>query len=49
VKAAHNALPAIRKGGIMIVATDNRDEEPIGGPEYKSLLHLLKMQGRTST
>lgn len=45
VKAAHNALPAIRKGGILIVATDNRDEEPIGGPEYKSLLHLLKMQG----
>jgi nickel-dependent lactate racemase len=45
VKAAHNALPAIRKGGILIVATDNRDVEPIGGPEYKSLLHLLKLQG----
>ncbi|MCX5838314.1 MAG: nickel-dependent lactate racemase [Deltaproteobacteria bacterium] len=45
VKAAHNALPAIRKGGIMIIATDNRDEEPIGGPEYKSLLHMLKIQG----
>ena len=45
VKAAHNALPAIRKGGIMILATDNRDEEPIGGPEYKSLLHMLKIQG----
>jgi lactate racemase len=45
VKAAHNALPAIRKGGILIVATDNRDAEPIGGPEYKSLLHMLKIQG----
>jgi nickel-dependent lactate racemase len=45
VKAAHNALPAIRKGGVLIVATDNRDAEPIGGPEYKSLLHLLKIQG----
>jgi nickel-dependent lactate racemase len=45
VKAAHNALPAIRKGGILILATDNRDEEPIGGPEYKSLLHMLKIQG----
>jgi len=45
VKAAHNALPAIRKGGIMIIATDNRDAEPIGGPEYKSLLHMLKIQG----
>ncbi len=45
VKAAHNALPAIRKGGIMIVATDNRDEDPIGGPEYRSLLHMLAIQG----
>jgi len=45
VKAAHNALPAIRKGGVLIVATDNRDVEPIGGPEYKSLLHMLKLQG----
>ena len=45
VKAAHNALPAIRQGGIMILATDNRDAEPIGGPEYKSLLHMLKIQG----
>jgi lactate racemase len=45
VKAAYNALPAIRKGGTLIVATDNRDVEPIGGPEYKSLLHMLKIQG----
>lgn len=45
VKAAHNALPAIREGGILIVVTDNRDAEPIGGPEYKSLLHMLKIQG----
>lgn len=45
VKAAHNALPAIRKGGIMIIATNNCDKEPIGGPEYKSLLHMLKIQG----
>lgn len=45
VKAAHNALPAIRKGGTLIVAADNRDREPIGGPEYRSLLHMLKIQG----
>ena len=45
VKAVHNALPAIAKGGILILATDNRDAEPIGGPEYKSLLHMLKIQG----
>ena len=45
VKAPHNALPAIRKGGVLILATDNRDAEPIGGREYQSLLHLLKIQG----
>ena len=46
VKAAYNALPAVRKGGFLIMATDNRDAEPIGGQEYKTLLHLLKMQGQ---
>ncbi len=46
VKAAYNALPAIRRGGTLIVATDNRDREPIGGPEYRSLLHMLKIQGK---
>jgi len=45
VKAAHNALPAVRKGGTLVVATDNHDAEPIGGPEYRSLLHMLKIQG----
>jgi hypothetical protein len=45
VKAAYNALPAVREGGVLIMATDNRDAEPIGGLEYRSLLHMLKMQG----
>ena len=44
-KAACGALPAVRKGGVIIVAADNRDAEPIGGPEYKTLIHLLKLQG----
>jgi len=44
-KAACGALPVVKKGGIIIVAADNRDAEPIGGPEYKSLLHLMKLQG----
>jgi nickel-dependent lactate racemase len=44
-KAAVGALPAVKKGGTVIVAADNRDAEPIGGPEYKTLIHLLKMQG----
>jgi nickel-dependent lactate racemase len=45
VKAAYNALPAVRKSGILIMATDNRDQEPIGGREYRTLLHMLKIQG----
>ena len=44
-KAACGALPAVKKGGVIIVAVDNRDAEPIGGPEYKTLIHLLKLQG----
>jgi len=45
VKAAYNALPVVKKTGTIIVAADNRDVEPIGGLEYRSLLHLLKLQG----
>ncbi len=44
-KAACSALPVVKNGGILIVAADNRDAEPIGGPEYRSLIHLLKLQG----
>jgi nickel-dependent lactate racemase len=44
-KAAVGALPAVKEKGIIIIAADNRDPEPIGGPEYKTLTHLLKLQG----
>jgi len=44
-KAAVGSLPAVKEKGIIIIAADNRDEEPIGGPEYKTLTHLLKLQG----
>ena len=44
-KAAVGALPAVKKGGTVIIAADNRDAEPIGGAEYKTLIHLLKIQG----
>jgi nickel-dependent lactate racemase len=44
-KAAVGALPAVKSNGVIIIAADNRDEEPIGGPEYKTLIHLLKLQG----
>ena len=45
-KAGVGALPAVKEGGIIIIAANNRDPiEPIGSPEYRSLLHLLKLQG----
>jgi nickel-dependent lactate racemase len=44
-KAACGALPIVKKGGFLIVAADNRDVEPIGTSEYRSLTHLLKLQG----
>ena len=44
-KAAVGALPAVKAKGVIIIAADNRDQEPIGGPEYKTLTHLLKLLG----
>ncbi|MFH1006817.1 MAG: nickel-dependent lactate racemase [Candidatus Latescibacterota bacterium] len=44
-KAAVGAAAAVRQGGTMIIAAHNRDPVPIGGPEYRTLLHLLKLQG----
>lgn len=45
-KAGVGALPAVKEGGIIIIAANNRDPiEPIGSNEYRTLIHLLKMQG----
>ena len=44
-KAAVNALPAVREGGIIVLAACERDLDPIGPDTYKTLLHLLKLQG----
>jgi nickel-dependent lactate racemase len=45
-KAGVGALPAVREGGVIIIAANNRDFiNPIGSPEYRSLIHLLKLQG----
>jgi nickel-dependent lactate racemase len=43
-KAGVGAIPAVRKGGVIIIAANNRDIEPIGSTEYRTLSHLLKMQ-----
>jgi lactate racemase len=45
-KAGVGAIPAVKQGGVIIIAANNRDFiEPIGSPEYRSLIHLLKLQG----
>ena len=45
-KAGVGALPAVKGNGIIIIAANNRDPlEPIGSTEYKTLIHLLKIQG----
>jgi len=45
-KAGVGALPAVKEGGVIIIAANNRDFiNPIGSPEYRSLIHLLKLQG----
>lgn len=45
VKAAVCAMPAIKEGGLMLIAANNVDVEPIGSQEYKTLLHLFKILG----
>jgi hypothetical protein len=44
-KAACNALPAVRKGGAVILVACERDSDPVGPATYRTLLHLLKLQG----
>ncbi len=44
-KAACNALPAVRENGFVIVAACERDQDPVGPITYRTLLHLLKLQG----
>ena len=45
VKAAVNAMPAVRENGVIVMVANNCDAEPIGSREYKTLLHLLKILG----
>ena len=44
-KAACNALPAVKRGGAVILVACERDDDPVGPPTYRTLLHLLKLQG----
>jgi len=44
-KAAVGAMPAVRDQGMIIVAANNFDAEPVGSLEYRTLLHLFKILG----
>jgi len=44
-KAAVCAMPVVKENGMIILAANNSDPEPVGSPEYKTLLHLLKVLG----
>lgn len=44
-KAAVVALPAVRRGGWLVLAANNVDEDPVGSPLYRTVLHLLTLNG----
>lgn len=44
-KAGCAAVPAVKPGGSIIIAADNRDQEPIGSPVYRDLVGELKARG----
>jgi nickel-dependent lactate racemase len=44
-KAAVKAPPVVKDGGVIVLAACERDDDPIGPATYKTLLHLLKLQG----
>jgi len=44
-KAGCAAVPAVKTGGTVIIAADNRDREPIGSAVYKDLIARLKSLG----
>lgn len=45
VKSAVCAIPAVKENGVIVMAANNVDVEPIGSREYKTLLHLFKILG----
>ena len=44
-KAAVGAMPVVKENGFILLAANNFDVEPVGGAEYRTLLHLLKILG----
>ena len=44
-KAAVEASHAVRPGGLLVLAANHTDVDPVGGPNYRSLLPLLNELG----
>ncbi len=39
------AIPALNKGGRLIIVANTTDQDQIGNPTYRTMIHLLKMVG----
>lgn len=44
-KAAVAAIPALKPNGTLVLVANHTDPEPVGSPNYRTLLHLLKIFG----
>lgn len=45
VKSAVGAMAIVKENGFIVMSANNCDVEPIGSPEYITLLHLFKILG----
>ncbi|MGE5593135.1 MAG: nickel-dependent lactate racemase [Betaproteobacteria bacterium] len=44
-KAAVVAIPVLKPGGRLVMGANNVDTDPVGGPTYRTVLHLLALHG----
>lgn len=44
-KAGVAVIPALKAGGSLVLVANNTDPEPVGSPNYQTVLHLLKLMG----
>lgn len=44
-KAGVTAARILKPDGTLIMVADNRDPDPVGSPQYRTILHLLKLVG----
>ncbi len=44
-KAGVVAIPVLKRGGHLVMAARNVDQDPVGSPLYRTVLHLLALNG----